>query len=214
MKKTWHGILLTMAIVISLTTIGTTKDKPGGMNDFQQLLTWMTGSFCSSEQAKADSTIGDIRMEMVSIWKHCSDAHWLYVEQAAAEATDEPFRQRVYRLAQVNDTLFKVDIYSFAEPLRFAGDWKKPIPLEKLTADSLSMVDGCSLFFRRSGDTAFVGSTLGKSCLSSMGGAKYATSEVKITATGMTMWDRGFTAADKQVWGAGANSRGYIFKKQ
>jgi len=214
MKQAWHGILLTMVIMISLTPVGMAKDKAVGMNDFERLLTWMTGSFSSAEQAKADSTIGDIRIEMVSIWKHRSDAYWIYVEQAAAEAMDEPFRQRVYRLSQVNDTLFKTDIYSFAEPLRFAGDWKKPIPLEKLTVDSLNLVDGCSLFFKRSGDTAFVGSTLGKGCLSSMGGAKYATSEVKITATGMTMWDRGFTAADKQVWGAGASSRGYIFKKQ
>ena len=214
MKQTWHGILWTMVIVVSLTTIGTTKDKPGGMNDFQRLLTWMTGSFSSAEQAKADTAISDIRMEMVSIWKHRSDGYWLYVEQAAAESMDQPFRQRVYRLSQVNDTLFKADIFAFAEPLRFAGDWKKPIPLEKLTFDSLTLVDGCSIFLKRSGDTAFVGNTLGKGCLSSMGGAKYATSEVKITATGMTMWDRGFTAADKQVWGAGTNSRGYIFKKQ
>lgn len=213
MKQTWHRILLTIAIVISLVPVGMTKDKPGAMNDFQRLLTWMTGSFSSAEQAKLDSTISDIRMEAVQIWKHRSDAYWLYVEQAAAGSLDKPYRQRVYRLSQVNDTLFKADIFAFAEPLRFAGDWKKPIPLEKLMVDSLSLVDGCSLFFKRSGDTSFVGTTLGKGCPSSLGGAKYATSEVKITAIGLTTWDRGFTAEDKRVWGAGANSRGYIFKK-
>lgn len=213
MRQIYHRILLTIIIIVSLTSIGAAKDKGDGMNDFQRLLTWMTGSFSSAEQAGADSTIGDIRMEIVQIWMHRSDAYWLYVEQAAAESSDKPYRQRVYRLSKVNDTLFKIDIYSFSEPLRFAGDWKKPMPLEKLTADSLSMVDGCSLFFKRSDDTAFVGNTLGKNCLSNLGGAKYATSAVKVTPTGMTMWDRGFDASDKQIWGAGANSPGYIFRK-
>lgn len=211
MKQVHSFLLITIGIMLLLTSAAAAKDKPAGMNDFQRLLSWMTGSFSSEEQAQADTSIYDIRLEMVPIWKHRSDGYWLYVEQAMAGSLDKPYRQRVYRLTQVSDTLFKSDIYSFPEPLRFAGDWKKPIPLEKLTVDSLSVRDGCAIFFRKSGDTAFVGSTLGKGCPSNLGGATYATSEVEITARGMTTWDRGFDAENKQVWGA--TSVGYIFKK-
>ncbi|MDD4051724.1 MAG: chromophore lyase CpcT/CpeT [candidate division Zixibacteria bacterium] len=212
MKQTVLCILLTIGIMVMFTATGVTKDKPGEVGDFQRLLTWMTGSFSSEEQAKADTNINDIRIEMVPIWKHRSDGYWLYVEQAPAGSLEKPYGQLVYCLTQVNDSILKIALYTLDAPLRFAGDWKKPMPLEKLTADSLTAREGCAIYMKESGDTAFVGNTLGKGCPSSLGGATYVTSEMEITAGGMTIWDRGFDAKDKQVWGA--TTIGYVFKKQ
>jgi len=45
------------------------------------------------------------------------------------------------------------------------------------------------------------GATLGADCGDALRGAKYATSEVYLSATALESWDRGFDAAGKQVWG-------------
>jgi len=211
MKQTALRIFFTIGIIVMFAATGVTKDKPGEVGDYQRLLTWMIGSFSSAEQAAADTTIVDIRMEVVPIWKHRSDGYWLYVEQAMAGSQEKPYGQLVYRLTRVNDSVLKVAVYTFNAPLRFAGDWKKPMPLQKLTADSLTAHDGCAIYLKKSGDTAFVGNTLGKGCPSSLGGATYVTSVMEITAKGMTVRDRGFDAKDKQVWGA--TTVGYVFKK-
>jgi CpeT protein len=57
----------------------------------------------------------------------------------------------------------------------------------------------------------YEGSTLGKECLSSLRGATYATSKVKIDEKMILSWDQGWDNADKQIWGA--TKGGYIFDK-
>ncbi|MBN2226975.1 MAG: chromophore lyase CpcT/CpeT [candidate division Zixibacteria bacterium] len=179
--------------------------------NYQRLLRYMTGSFSSQQQAEADSGYFDIRLEMTPIWRERSDAFWLYVEQATATSLDRPYRQRVYQLVQINDSTFESIVYTFDDPLRFAGAWKDIIPLAGLTPDSLVEREGCSIILMPKGDTAFVGSTVGKNCTSDLNGAAYARSEVIITETGMISWDRGFDSVDNQVWGTVEG--GYIFKK-
>ena len=70
-----------------------------------------------------------------------------------------------------------------------------------LTANDAEERPGCAvnLAWR---DGAFVGATHPTACLSTLRGASYATSEVRLTEAGLTSWDRGFDAAGAQVWGA------------
>lgn len=202
--------LISMIPLIIILACGTQKEAPKNISDLELLLSYMTGSFSSQEQAAADSSFLDIRLEMVPIWKERSDAHWLYVEQATAATPDSPYRQRVYRVSQVDDSTFESAVYTIEEPLRFAGDWKKEIPLEHLTPDSLSLREGCTIVLRKV-DDKFVGSTVGTGCESTLRGAAYATSEVVIASDHMRSWDRGFDADGNQVWGA--ETGGYVFRK-
>ena len=179
--------------------------------DLTRLVSWMTGSFSSQEQAQADSNFYDIRLEMVQIWQNRTDGKWLYVEQAAASTLEKPYRQRVYRLTRLSDGTFESAIFTLHDPLRFAGEWKKEFPLAGLTADSLEQKDGCSIILHKIAEGAFAGKTIGKNCPSNLRGATYATSEVTINENEMVSWDRGFDANDHQVWGA--TTGGYIFKK-
>ena len=71
--------------------------------------------------------------------------------------------------------------------------------------------DGCEVYLQWTGD-AFAGSTEGKACSSTLGGAAYATSEVVIEVDRITSWDRGYDAGDVQVWGAEAGA--YIFLRK
>ena len=134
----------------------------------------MTGSFNSQEQSEADTIFFNIYLNMKPIWTDREDAVWLYVEQAAAWALDKPYRQRVYRLKQLEDGRFESAVFTFMKPLRFAGDWQKDSPLSTLTPDSLTERSGCALILSYENET-FAGSTNEKDCFSELRGASYAT---------------------------------------
>lgn len=181
------------------------------LSDISLLLSYMQGSFSSEEQSKADTNYFDIRLQMKPIWTNRSDAHWIYVEQAVASKMDKPYRQRVYRVSQLPDGTFESAVFTFSDPLKYAGDWKKDNPLEELSPSDLTERKGCSVFLVKNEDGSFTGGTKGKGCESDLRSAKYASSEVVINKEGMKSWDRGFNENDEQVWGA--TNGGYIFKK-
>lgn len=212
------SIILGLLFFCTLAThgCGTREDAPQVTDrknraDLTDLYDWMTGSFSSQEQSVRDSAFYDIRLEMVPIWKERSDARWLYVEQAVATSVDEPYRQRVYRVSQIDDTTYRSDVYTIPDPMRFAGAWKEDQPLNELTPDSLELREGCSIIMVAEGDSAFVGGSVGEGCASDLRGAVYAVSEVRITGDGMVTWDRGFDAEANQVWGA--ETGGYEFRR-
>lgn len=182
------------------------------------LANWLEGSFSSRAQAAADPDFFDIRLHMVRIWPQRSDAIWLYVEQAAAQSLEKPYRQRVYKLTVGADGELQSEIFELpgAQPddaLRWAGEWKKPRPLADLTPDVLVPRSGCTMYIHRVDANKFAGATRGSGCASSRQGAAYATSElIELTPNGMTTWDRGFDSAGKQVWGAVKG--GYQFQRE
>ncbi|GJQ62038.1 MAG: chromophore lyase CpcT/CpeT 1 [Melioribacteraceae bacterium] len=175
------------------------------------LKNYMTGSFSSADQAAADTNFFDIRLEMKQIWNERNDAIYLYVEQAASWALDKPYRQRIYKVVQTGENSFESAVYTFENPLRFAGAFREDNPLSELTPDSLLEREGCAIMLEYS-DGKFTGSTVDKNCGSDLRGASYATSEVEISENVLTSWDRGFDSEDRQVWGAITGP--YIFKKK
>jgi len=95
--------------------------------------------------------------------------------------------------------------------LKYAGEWEKEESLAELSLESISLKAGCEIFLKCKDDDSFTGSTLCRECPSSLHGASYATSEVKITDKQLISWDRGFDENGKQIWGA--MKGGYIFDK-
>jgi hypothetical protein len=180
--------------------------------DVEALVDYMVGSFSSTEQAEKDSSYFNIELEMVQIWKDRTDGPWIYIEQAAAETKEKPYRQRVYQIRQRSDGKIESIVYSIPNPLRFAGDYHKEFPLLRLTPDSLILRSECEVVLYRADDGYFQGGTIEKNCSSDLRGASYATSEVMIDRDKMITWDRGFDENGNQVWGA--TKGGYVFKKK
>ena len=187
-------------------------------NIYGTLLAYMTGSFSSEAQSKADSNFYDIRLHMVDIQMGNESGNWLYVEQAMGSAQDKPYRQRVYQVVEITLGIYESRVYEFENPLQYAGGWNDASKLSNLTFDKLILRDGCTITLKYEhelvGDiniNRFVGSTGATSCPSSLRGASYATSEVVITEDQLLSWDRGWDVNGKQVWGA--ETGGYIFVK-
>lgn len=186
-------------------------ERAGGRDGgLEQLVEWMTGGFSSAAQAEADEAFRDVRLHVQPVWTDRDDAHWLYVEQAVAEYLDRPYRQRIYRVTEIAPDLYQSQVLTVPAPGAVVGAWRDPALLEGLAPEELEVRDGCAILLRRRGD-AYLGSTLGRLCESTLRGAAYATSEVEITAGRMFSWDRGFDAGGSQVWGA--EKGGYVFDR-
>ncbi|GGI82784.1 chromophore lyase CpcT/CpeT [Shewanella gelidii] len=176
------------------------------------LVQWMQGHFNSEQQSIDDKDFFNIHLNMKQIWPQYRDS-WLYVEQAAASHLYKPYRQRVYRVTALSETKFASKVYTFDNPLSFAGAYKKEAPFASLTPKDLTEKQGCTVFLTwDEASQSFSGSTDKKSCLSQLRGATYATSEVTVTADKIVSWDRGWNGDDQQVWGAVKS--GYEFLKR
>ncbi len=174
-----------------------------------KLIEMMNGSFSSKEQSASNESYLEINLHMYRIWEDFDEIYF-YVEQAAADTPDKPYRQRVYMIEETGDGEFKSTIYTFHNERYFAGKWKDLSFFENFDNTILSEKEGCDVMLKLEG-SGFVGSTNGKDCKSELRGASYATSEVKISADQLSSWDRGFDSSDAQVWGATEGP--YIFKR-
>lgn len=178
---------------------------------FEQLVAWMTGEFDSSEQAQKDTAFHNISLKMTRVWEDKPNGVWLYVEQAVADTPDEPYRQRMYFISELNEDEYSSDIYTLPNEEKYVGAWKETSKLDEITPFELTNKPGCTVILFYDG-FQFGGRTSKGNCKSELRGATYATSDVTILETQISTWDRGFNAEDEQVWGS--ESGPYIFKKR
>ena len=208
---TFRFFVITCFILISQLVINA-QSSVVSKHDLKKLAKCMTGTFSSQKQSLLDSTFFHISLHMTPIWKKSKDGFWLYVEQAMATGLDKPYRQRIYHLYIQDDSTLVSKVYEIQNAKDVINAWKDKHKLALLSKEKLADRQGCSIYLHKTSDAEYKGATPGKDCLSSLRGATYATSEVVINKTGMTSWDRGWDAMDKQVWGAVKS--GYIFLKE
>lgn len=207
MNKLWI-LLIFSALFACKNSTEKTEEVPEE-DLLQELATLMQGSFHSERQSRIDSTYYNISLHMYPIWE--DRGHYLYVEQALFEMQDRPYRQRVYQLSQVNDSIFSSAVYEIPNDSLWIGAWKTPEKFASLQQDSLRPREGCAVFLKRLGPNHYQGATHEQDCKSSLRGASYATSKVDVTPLRIESWDQGFNDSDEQVWGA--DKGGYIFDR-
>ncbi len=162
----------------------------------------MSGEFDSLEQSKTNENYYHISLKMKPIWHDRLDGKWIYVEQAVGDRLDQPYRQRIYHLTQISDNRFSSAVYELPDAQAVVGAYENPGLLAGLSPTDLIIRTGCAVILKQVAPQKYSGTTQEKSCLSQLRGASYATSEVIITAAGISSWDQGFDANDQQVWGA------------
>jgi hypothetical protein len=185
------------------------QTQPEGDPELQELFTLMQGSFNSENQSKQDSAYYNISLHMYPIWK--DKGNYLYVEQAINRSQDKPYRQRIYKVDRLNDSIFSSIVFTIPHDSLWIGKWKTPQDFDRISTEYIEERTGCAVLLKRLGKNHFKGATGVYTCLSTRGGASYATSEVEITENKIVSWDRGFDAEGNYVWGA--KDAGYIFDK-
>lgn len=203
-------ILVFIVVCLCLTDAGAQGMKVK-KSDLKELYKFMQGTFSSEKQSAQDSNFFHIMLRMVPLWKKDKEGYWLYVEQATASAEDKPYRQRIYHLYLQDDYTIASKVYEVENVGALTGAWKDLQKLDMLTKDRLLEREGCTIYLKKLSKHHYKGSTPGNSCISTLRGASYATSEVEILKDRMITWDRGWNADGKQVWGS--DKGGYIFMK-
>ncbi len=201
---------LSIGLAAAITGCASRASAPPARDAAVDLVaSFLTGTFDSADQAASDPSYFDVRLVTVPLWTERTDGRWLYVEQAISSAADRPYRQRVYRVWRDQDSVLRSDVYTLPEPGALAGAWRTPERLGALTPEMLTLRDGCSIVLEAVRFGEFVGQTLGSGCSSSLSGASYATSEVRLRPDRVESWDRGFDDSGEQVWGA--TDGAYVF---
>jgi hypothetical protein len=195
---------LLAALLLPACTGPGPRGGPSAASD--RLLTlrdYLTGSFTSAAQARADGEYFDIELHATPMWTWRDDGPWLYVEQSLAATPDRPYRQRVYKLERSDDGRLWSRVFVLNDPSEHAGAWRSGSPLSELAPSDLEERVGCAITLTWDDQNgAFTGSTTGTGCPSDLAGASYATSQVVLGLDRMVTWDRGFDATGRQVWGA------------
>lgn len=189
-------------------TGSTVFDQVTKSTDIKTLVRTMTGSFTSAAQAKEDTSYYDISLYMYPIWTDKQDKY-LYVEQAMTTDLANPYRQRIYKLIADGNGGFESHIYTLVQPERFVGKWAEPSFFDQFGEEVMEEREGCAVYLAQHADGSYSGSTRMDHCKSTMRGASYATSMVKIRENSVMSWDQGFDEAGQQVWGA--EKGGYRF---
>jgi hypothetical protein len=211
----WAFVLAALAVGCARSSSpadAVSVQKSKKMTSLDRLTLVMAGSYSSGAQAAEDTAYYDIRLEMVRIWPDRMDGNWLYVEQAVSTYLDKPYRQRVYHLTEEPDGRFRSVVYTLTEPTRFIGAWKDPAQFDAINLKNLELREGCDILLSWNADTdEYSGRTEDKTCESNLRGARWATSEVVLTPSGMVSWDKGLDDDGNQIWGA--EKGGYVFDK-
>lgn len=169
----------------------------------------MQGSFTSEKHSLQDTTYYNISLHMYPIWKELGN--YLYVEQALNSMQDKPYRQRVYEISRINDSVYGSAVFEIPNDSLWIGKWKTPDSFDAIHPDSLITREGCTVYLERITKNNYKGSTHADDCKSSLRGASYAVSTVEIFKESIESWDQGFNAEKKQVWGA--EKSGYVFDR-
>lgn len=201
-------LLTGLAFLTCLAACGGTQPA-GAVDRAAEVASLLQGRYDNVDQPGKDVSHSTVLVTVVPVLEGRSDGHWLYVEQAMSLTPDRPYAQRVYRLHGGEAGEVLAEVLTIDQPGRFVQGWEGD-KLAALDHAALHLLPGCTLHLRAAGD-AWRGTTEGKQCESRRGGASYATSEVTIDADGMRTWDRGYTAAGKEVWGAKAP---YVFTRR
>ena len=181
---------------------------------FEQMLTWMCGSFSSENHA--DTTVNqyivDVRLHVTQIWDDRNvgeNIYWVYVEQAYASSLSNPYRQRIYKIMlDANGEMYD-EVYAIPTPSTYLHGYNTPEMFDAIAEADLTHKVGCDVFFDWNG-TFYEGATSGNGCGASIPGVDYIKSFSSFHPDHMTSWDLGYNAQGAWVMGP---DWPYIFDK-
>jgi hypothetical protein len=172
----------------------------------------MQGRFDSADQAR--SSPGYVAIQLVACAAEVAGfgSRVLYVEQARIDALGAPFRQRVYVLepGEPVESTAVSRVFELEDPGAAVGACSRS-RAPRFTRDGLIERVGCVVALHAEGGV-LRGTTSGRGCPSTQGGATYATSEMMVDAVSLRSWEHGFDASGTQRWGTDAGP--YVFVRR
>lgn len=212
------GLFLSLCIYVSFAE----AQNPNKDKDLKDLKNFMTGSFDTFAQVERDEE-NDTKYRHIRALLHVipieipemNSGFTFYVENAAAEARNKPYRQRVYYLKRNDAGEIILQVFKISETEKLINAHKNKSVLANIKYDELTLEAGCDIVYKRIGKNLFKGSNGGsKDCKSSLRGATHTNSESEITPTTWTNLDQGFDDKGNHKWGPPPGVIGHIFVRR
>ena len=105
----------------------------------------MVGTFNTKAQSARDSQFYNIQLKMCRIWTQDPNQYWLYVEQATAKNLNKPYRQRIYKLEQINKKQFVSKVYNIPSPELAVNGCEINLYFKTITFEDIILKEGCSV---------------------------------------------------------------------
>ncbi len=168
-----------------------------------KLARWIAGDFSNKAQSQSHPRdFAHIRVFFRPLpWSFFEDMGF-YSEQVYDHDLWTPYRQGVHRFIDRGDHVY-VENFALKDSIRFAGAARELSILSTITPQDIERRWHCSMIFTWQKDR-FWGSVEGNKCLIEKNGkTTYLVSEVELTETTFSSWDRGIDIeTNRQVWGS------------
>lgn len=210
--------ILIFAAVAQAQDVKMPKDK-----EVRQLAEWLTGSFDTFAQVDSDEEQNTkyrhiratLHVQPVQLIGMGENAAALYVENAAAETRDKPYRQRVYVVKRNSAGQIIVEIHRIKNQEQVVNAYKNPALLSNLSLANLTHEAGCDMTFQKVNSKLYKGAAgESKTCKSTLRGATHTISNTELTPTQITNLDQGFDDGGGHKWGPPPGTIGHIFVKR
>jgi len=179
----------------------TTKVDPDPDPQLRNFSELFTGKFSSTKQAEKDASYSSVILINTPIWKDRS-GYWLYHELHDEENSTFIYNQRIINIRRLDSTVIRTISYIIPNKKKYINAWKDTSIFNNLNVDSLTIRDGCDVYFKKMTSTIYQGKTKKGNCLSSFSKKiAYTTSDIVISNDQISSWDRGYCSNKKQVWG-------------
>ncbi|HTL89976.1 MAG TPA: chromophore lyase CpcT/CpeT [Leptolyngbya sp.] len=109
------------------------------------LAQYMAGEFDNRAQAsESPAWFVHLRLWQRSVNLFTEDSFTLFAEQSNILKLDNPYRQRLLRLQEIDGNL-AVQYYQFKDPNQVKGAGQRPELLDRITQDAIELLPGCTL---------------------------------------------------------------------
>ena len=169
-----------------------------------ELARLMAGDFCNRQQSDANpKNYAHIRIFFRPLPWDFFQGIGFYSEQVYDYDLWSPYRQGIHRLIDRGDSVY-IENYSLIEAENYAGSGHNRDILLTIPANGIERRHNCSMVFKKE-ENLFRGSVEpGNKCLIHRKGVQtYLVSDVELTETTWTSWDRGMDLnTHEQIWGS------------
>ncbi len=187
-----------------------TAEEVAVVDPATEVFNLLQGDFDSTAQASDNPTYLEISLKMCAFEMPELGPQVLYVEQAALNDINNPYRQRIYLVEEVDGRIAS-HVYAMETGVEsdMVGACDDPASIS-INIDQTVQRLGCTVWLEADGN-GYAGGTEGTECTSSLGGAAYATSVVRLSENMIESWDQGWDRDGNQVWGATTGA--YVFDR-
>ncbi len=169
-------------------------------DDVKSLTKLMVGYFENESIRTSDSTTVEQSLRVVPIWEN-REGHFLYAEQFESDLPSKPQFQKIYKIESDQNGGFVSNVYTLQDASTAIGQWAAPMFFDKYIIGDLIIEEGCTIYITRHGDGSYSGSTRMDQCKTTLNGATYKTSTIKLREDSFMNWEKGFDKSGNQIWG-------------